>query len=179
MSLLALCTNVLFPTPSLPSNTSFFFSLLVACQTSWLGKTVAVAYVYWTVKQNSTHVQLATIQWKVAIFTTFISDSRLKNMVRSNLFFSYSVAAVFLPGWYHDKVDIMHLFTLILIMVQCVGAAIIRLIEIRYVLRKTYASVVLFFLETNSSHLYHISMQVLKVLKFENVFLIQNLLTGI
>lgn len=122
--------------PSLPSNTSFFFSLLVACQRSWLGKTVAIADVYWTVKQNSTHVQLATIQWKAAIFTTFISDSRLKNMVRSNLFFSYSVAAVFLPGWYHDKVDIMHLFTLILITVQCVGAAIIKLIEIRYVLSK-------------------------------------------
>lgn len=73
--------------PYLPSNTCFFFSLLVVCQPSWLGKTVDIAVAYWTVTMDSTRAQLAYIQWKMAFSTTFISDSRLKNTVRWNLFF--------------------------------------------------------------------------------------------
>ena len=72
---------------SLPSNTCFFFFLLVVCQPSWRGKTVDIAVAYWTVTVDSTRAQLAYIQRKMAISTTFISDSRLKNTVRWNLFF--------------------------------------------------------------------------------------------
>ena len=57
---------------------------------------MAIADVYWTVKVNSTHAQLAIIQWKVAIFTTFISDLRLKNMVRSKLLI-FAVVVIFFP----------------------------------------------------------------------------------
>ena len=60
----------------------------------------------------------------------------------------------------------MHSFTLILIMVQCVGATIIRLIEMRYALNKRHASVVFFLPNKQEPSLPY---QILEVLKFENV----------